>query len=1364
MRYIFSLLLAVASFFAVEAQTIPQPLQVVRVYNVTSAAQVIDNRSTAAMGCNYFSYYVNSSAGAYTIQLEYSDVSSGGPWTPFPTSQITNTSFVPIGVGNGFHNWVRLNTLVGSTSSTFSCSKDYFITSSASTISAVADPGQDCIPYRSGQGMSRCAVEGDLPNTVLASGDTTGVTDQANIQRVINSLPPTGGVVWLDNINGPFYLPTSTGISIGNGSTSAASSVNGIRLACVSAGGAWNGAAGMEGGSCVINSNVNGPAFYIHGPIAGWEIDDIYVNVLSTNSAARALRIESAQWGNVNRFGCAINTTSTNQGCIEDVTNAQTTGGFPTGLSNSMHNKFTDINVFLGANATSAFGIHLQSGALGISDPCFEQYKNITSQALRADQVHIWIASADSDEFDLVHTMNLGTGVLFDYTSSAPAYPTDVVFFALDMGGSNTLQNLGNPPSGAALPPNMIYFLGQTNGARPASLPGLNIWSGNQLLFDSQFNAAIPVVGFADPTMQIAMGGVTNNSGGIVQNGPFTRWSGTNSAGGFFDSKGGIENVINAIGNPLSDWVVATTGGSLGNTPLIHAWSDGTVSIGPNFAKPTTPGQVLIQNSTVGGITELIVNAHNATQDLQDWVNNGVVVASVGPNGFSGTVIGTGTNVQAYGATGAGYPTDDTAAVQAAINATCATTGYGGKVFFPTPAVAYYIAGQLTIPNRGTYPATPGAQQPCELYGTGVTWDWNNPLGQPPGGSRLDMRYSGFGGKIYSNGHGTLAIHDLNFTDGNAGQSADMTPYIYTTNTELNVYNNVAYGDVSGPRALITNAATSSGNVLYFASTAGITPGQSVTYTSTPGTDIPYGVFVSSVTGNSVTLNAPVSGTVANGSSVTFGGTTQDFVQFGGLPIQLTLSATTAQGSNILTFASTTDAHGNTPVSGYLAGYDGLAEPVTILTVNSTTITLSGNATTAIPAGTVMQFSPGTVAGPGLIEDDTPFAPFRGYGTKAEHNLISQMRGFTLGSQANGIILRDNGITYNGGGIAAINIEGGGTYFPTSGAYNNVIDGNNMEGNGYTSCIRVDYSNNNTITGNNCVDGDSWTQQNYLFTIHSSFNHVVLGGLSNRNIPEVIDLSQNNWATGVHTEQDDSLGRLFSYERTLPWGSFAQLPNPANMPFGAKFLCTGCARSTPCTSGGFVVEATYANSEWECGGTFASIYSGFPTATEGAQGFCLDCAPTPQCIQGTGSGAVATGNTTQIHFTTNGSTSTGGTVLHFASTVGLMAGMFITNTNNITGCERINTMTTTSVTMLSCSPGAGVTGHISSGDTINFMIGWSCALPPVTSTAANLPNVGFYPYYPGQSIYCTDCTTAATCTGGGSGHWAVANGSAWTCQ
>jgi hypothetical protein len=34
----------------------------------------------------------------------------------------------------------------------------------------------------------------------------------------------------------------------------------------------------------------------------------------------------------------------------------------------------------------------------------------------------------------------------------------------------------------------------------------------------------------------------------------------------------------------------------------------------------------------------------------------------------------------------------------------------------------------------------------------------------------------------------------------------------------------------------------------------------------------------------------------------------------------------------------------------------------------------------------------------------------------------------------------------------------------------------------------------------------------------------------------------------------------------------------------------------------------------------------------------------------------------------------------------------------------------------------------------------------------------------GTAVYCTNCTTAATCASGGTGHLATSNGTAWTCN
>lgn len=48
----------------------------------------------------------------------------------------------------------------------------------------------------------------------------------------------------------------------------------------------------------------------------------------------------------------------------------------------------------------------------------------------------------------------------------------------------------------------------------------------------------------------------------------------------------------------------------------------------------------------------------------------------------------------------------------------------------------------------------------------------------------------------------------------------------------------------------------------------------------------------------------------------------------------------------------------------------------------------------------------------------------------------------------------------------------------------------------------------------------------------------------------------------------------------------------------------------------------------------------------------------------------------------------------------------------------------------------------------------------LTTTFASLGSVPAA----GNAKFCTDCTTAATCAGAGSGHLAVSNGTNWTCQ
>ena len=77
----------------------------------------------------------------------------------------------------------------------------------------------------------------------------------------------------------------------------------------------------------------------------------------------------------------------------------------------------------------------------------------------------------------------------------------------------------------------------------------------------------------------------------------------------------------------------------------------------------------------------------------------------------------------------------------------------------------------------------------------------------------------------------------------------------------------IAQGNVYPTTTLSTNASTTSGNILNFASTTGLAAGQTVA-----GTNIPAGAYILDLTSTAVTMNVNVTGTVASAASITFGG------------------------------------------------------------------------------------------------------------------------------------------------------------------------------------------------------------------------------------------------------------------------------------------------------------------------------------------------------------------------------------------------------------------------------------------------------------------------------------------------------------
>ncbi len=117
----------------------------------------------------------------------------------------------------------------------------------------------------------------------------------------------------------------------------------------------------------------------------------------------------------------------------------------------------------------------------------------------------------------------------------------------------------------------------------------------------------------------------------------------------------------------------------------------------------------------------------------------------------------------------------------------------GGVIAFR--AGTYLVSGQLTIPTDGlsTISLTNSIRitgAGCYKAGTGHTA--NIVATPPPGGTILDMRYSGSDAKLLTLGAGFLEIDNLSMMEN--GSAATTTPFILTTNTVLHCHDLSFFG------------------------------------------------------------------------------------------------------------------------------------------------------------------------------------------------------------------------------------------------------------------------------------------------------------------------------------------------------------------------------------------------------------------------------------------------------------------------------------------------------------------------------------------------------------------------------------------
>lgn len=101
--------------------------------NITNG-EVIDNRSQFQAQANYIGYCAKGT-GFWTVELQFSDAASTGPWTSIGGSAtVTNFNTTCIGSFLGYHSWLRFN-ITGSATVSYSATKDFWMPQGAGQVS-----------------------------------------------------------------------------------------------------------------------------------------------------------------------------------------------------------------------------------------------------------------------------------------------------------------------------------------------------------------------------------------------------------------------------------------------------------------------------------------------------------------------------------------------------------------------------------------------------------------------------------------------------------------------------------------------------------------------------------------------------------------------------------------------------------------------------------------------------------------------------------------------------------------------------------------------------------------------------------------------------------------------------------------------------------------------------------------------------------------------------------------------------------------------------------------------------------------------------------------------------------------------------
>jgi len=308
------------------------------------------------------------------------------------------------------------------------------------------------------------AFFGSLSAAQVVYPHATALTDEidwAAWQAAVNSLQSTGGDV---------YAPRGTyrfnrQLQVGNGTNIALSTYRAVVLRGDGAG----GAPGPGNPAAVkIKAAFTGPAILIQGSIAGWGIENIFIEADTTSTSASGVRIESGQFGRMKNvvmsgfYGTSMTVTA----------NAMT-------LSNN--NSYENVMIWLPPAAASAVGLVITgNGATGGSNgTAFDSWYNLTITINNVGQTGLVLQYCDNIQFFTLQIINAanGTGIQFNYSSTGTngnTFPCDNHFYGLDVYG-NSITNVTPSGIGSIATPNRMYGFSLTNAATQPNLPNLSV-------------------------------------------------------------------------------------------------------------------------------------------------------------------------------------------------------------------------------------------------------------------------------------------------------------------------------------------------------------------------------------------------------------------------------------------------------------------------------------------------------------------------------------------------------------------------------------------------------------------------------------------------------------------------------------------------------------------------------------------------------------------------------------------------------------------------------------------------------------------------------------------------------------------------